>query len=52
MNGGTVSRAKAPGAEPAAELRRRVERLMEPAGAATRPQLGRHAYERGWVTRN
>ncbi|MEU6199693.1 helix-turn-helix domain-containing protein [Streptomyces sp. NPDC047061] len=33
-------------------VQRRVKRLMELAGVATRLQLGWHAYERGWVTRN
>jgi sugar-specific transcriptional regulator TrmB len=32
-------------------VQRRVKRLMELAGATTRLQLGWHAYERGWVTR-
>lgn len=32
-------------------VQRRVRRLMELAGVTTRLQLGRHAYERGWVTR-
>ncbi|MEU6588267.1 helix-turn-helix domain-containing protein [Streptomyces sp. NPDC046881] len=33
-------------------VQRRVRRLMEPAGVTTRLQLGRHARERGWVTRD
>ncbi|MFF7467562.1 helix-turn-helix domain-containing protein [Streptomyces sp. NPDC008092] len=33
-------------------VQRRVRRLMELAGVSTRMQLGWHAYERGWVTRN
>ncbi|MGW2833239.1 helix-turn-helix transcriptional regulator [Streptomyces sp. NPDC001286] len=32
-------------------VQRRVARLMELTGATTRLQLGWHAYERGWVTR-
>ncbi|WP_338701825.1 helix-turn-helix domain-containing protein [Streptomyces sp. Q6] len=32
-------------------VQRRVKRLMELAGVATRLQLGWHAYERGWVAR-
>ncbi|MDX3244390.1 helix-turn-helix domain-containing protein [Streptomyces sp. ME18-1-4] len=32
-------------------VQRRVKRLMELAGVTTRLQLGWHAYERGWVTR-
>ncbi|MFE7647981.1 helix-turn-helix domain-containing protein [Streptomyces phaeoluteigriseus] len=32
-------------------VQRRVRRLMELTGAATRLQLGWHAHERGWVTR-
>ncbi|MDX3311349.1 helix-turn-helix domain-containing protein [Streptomyces sp. NPDC054884] len=32
-------------------VQRRVKRLMELTGASTRLQLGWHAYERGWVTR-
>lgn len=32
-------------------VQRRVKRLMELAGASTRLQLGWHAHERGWVTR-
>jgi hypothetical protein len=32
-------------------VQRRVKRLMELAGATTRLQLGWHAHERGWVTR-
>lgn len=32
-------------------VQRRVRRLMEPAGVTTRLQLGRHAHERGWVSR-
>ncbi|MGW4566607.1 helix-turn-helix domain-containing protein [Streptomyces sp. NPDC004561] len=32
-------------------VQRRVKRLMELAGATTRLQLGWHAYERGWVSR-
>ncbi|MFF9819129.1 helix-turn-helix domain-containing protein [Streptomyces sp. NPDC014006] len=33
-------------------VQRRVKRLMELAGVATRLQLGWQAYERGWVTRD
>lgn len=33
-------------------VQRRVKRLMELTGVTTRLQLGRHAYERGWVTRD
>ncbi|MFK0153269.1 helix-turn-helix domain-containing protein [Streptomyces sp. NPDC090493] len=33
-------------------VQRRVRRLMGLAGVSTRMQLGWHAYERGWVTRN
>ncbi|MEV0975543.1 helix-turn-helix domain-containing protein [Streptomyces sp. NPDC049915] len=33
-------------------VQRRVKRLMELAGVTTRLQLGWHAYERGWVTRD
>ncbi|MFI9246686.1 helix-turn-helix domain-containing protein [Streptomyces sp. NPDC053086] len=32
-------------------VQRRVRRLMELAGVTTRMQLGWHAWERGWVTR-
>ncbi|MER6955157.1 MULTISPECIES: helix-turn-helix domain-containing protein [unclassified Streptomyces] len=32
-------------------VQRRVKRLMELTGVTTRLQLGWHAYERGWVTR-
>jgi sugar-specific transcriptional regulator TrmB/DNA-binding transcriptional ArsR family regulator len=32
-------------------VQRRVKRLMELVGVATRLQLGWHAYERGWVAR-
>lgn len=32
-------------------VQRRVKRLMELSGVSTRLQLGWHAYERGWVTR-
>ncbi|WP_317446096.1 helix-turn-helix domain-containing protein [Streptomyces collinus] len=32
-------------------VQRRVKRLMELAGVTTRLQLGWHAYERGWVSR-
>ncbi|MGW1605965.1 helix-turn-helix domain-containing protein [Streptomyces eurythermus] len=32
-------------------VQRRVRRLMELAGVSTRMQLGWHAWERGWVTR-
>jgi hypothetical protein len=32
-------------------VQRRVKRLMELTGVATRLQLGWHAYERGWVAR-
>ncbi|CAM5517359.1 TrmB family transcriptional regulator [Streptomyces aurantiogriseus] len=32
-------------------VQRRVRRLMELTGVTTRLQLGWHAYERGWVTR-
>ncbi|MEV6168730.1 helix-turn-helix domain-containing protein [Streptomyces sp. NPDC051954] len=32
-------------------VQRRVKRLMELSGVATRLQLGWHAYERGWVAR-
>ncbi|NGN69377.1 helix-turn-helix transcriptional regulator [Streptomyces sp. A7024] len=32
-------------------VQRRVKRLMEIVGVATRLQLGWHAYERGWVSR-
>ena len=32
-------------------VQRRVRRLMELAGVTTRLQLGWHAYERGWVSR-
>ncbi|MEE1764262.1 MULTISPECIES: helix-turn-helix domain-containing protein [unclassified Streptomyces] len=33
-------------------VQRRVKRLMELAGVTTRLQLGWHAYERAWVTRD
>lgn len=33
-------------------VQRRVKRLMELTGVTTRLQLGWHAYERGWVTRD
>ncbi|MFJ3715480.1 helix-turn-helix domain-containing protein [Streptomyces sp. NPDC090057] len=33
-------------------VQRRVKRLMELAGVTTRLQLGWHAYERGWVSRD
>ncbi|MFG2353325.1 helix-turn-helix domain-containing protein [Streptomyces sp. NPDC048521] len=33
-------------------VQRRVKRLMELAGVTTRLQLGWHAYEQGWVTRD
>ncbi|MEU1705433.1 helix-turn-helix domain-containing protein [Streptomyces sp. NPDC005706] len=33
-------------------VQRRVRRLMELAGVTTRLQLGWHAYERGWVSRD
>ncbi|POX45926.1 hypothetical protein C3489_33090 [Streptomyces sp. Ru71] len=33
-------------------VQRRVRRLMELAGVTTRLQLGWHAYERGWTTRD
>ena len=32
-------------------VQRRVRRLMELTGVTTRLQLGRHACERGWVSR-
>ncbi|WFB06874.1 helix-turn-helix transcriptional regulator [Streptomyces sp. LX-29] len=32
-------------------VQRRVKRLMELVGVATRLQLGWHAYERGWISR-
>ncbi|GGU86563.1 hypothetical protein GCM10010260_19610 [Streptomyces filipinensis] len=33
-------------------VQRRMRRLMELAGVATRLRLGWHAYERGWMTRS
>ncbi|MEU6223611.1 helix-turn-helix domain-containing protein [Streptomyces sp. NPDC047042] len=33
-------------------VQRRVKRLMELTGVTTRLQLGWHAYERGWITRD
>jgi DNA-binding NarL/FixJ family response regulator len=33
-------------------VQRRIKRLMEIADVSTRLQLGWHAYERGWITRD
>lgn len=33
-------------------VQRRVKGLMELAGVTTRLQLGWHAYEKGWVSRD